>query len=148
MTFFPDLGTETQVAGGDFVQAVGWLYIEQPYPQGTVPPAFADRLRQFAGRWAESTQALGLPMSLGFHTCEFCGEARGYGNFGVPHGDVLFVAPEMIAHYVEAHRYAPPSEFIEAILKAPLPGTEEYRAAAERFRQRLERAAQETQERA
>jgi hypothetical protein len=146
MTFFPDLGTDTQVARGDFVRAVGWLHIEQPYPQGTVPQAFAQRLRQFAGRSSESTYTLGLPIALGFHVCEFCGEDRGRGNFGVPDKEVLFIAPEMIAHYVEAHRYNPPPEFIEAVLEAPLPGTEEYRAGTERFRWQFESAAQEKQQ--
>jgi hypothetical protein len=32
----------------------------------------------------------------------------------------------MIAHYVESHRYAPPAEFIAAIMGGPLPGTLEY----------------------
>jgi carbamoyl-phosphate synthase large subunit len=30
--------------------------------------------------------------------------------FGVPHGELLFVAPELAAHYVEKHRYAPPAD--------------------------------------
>jgi hypothetical protein len=32
----------------------------------------------------------------------------------------------LIAHYVEQHRYAPPAEFIAALMASPLPGTREY----------------------
>jgi hypothetical protein len=64
---------------------------------------------------------------------EFCGQALGIGNFGVPKGELLFVAPEMVVHYVERHAYCPPTEFIQAVLQSPLPDTEEYRLITERF---------------
>jgi hypothetical protein len=41
----------------------------------------------------------------------------------------------MVAHYVEAHRYAPPDEFVAAVLSAPLPGTPEYHEAVAAFRE-------------
>jgi hypothetical protein len=121
------------VASGDHVRAVAWLHHEHPYPQGEVSPEFLERLKQFAGRWGESTWALGWGCFRGLHTCEFCRKIRACGNFGVPSGDVLFMAPEMIVHYVEQHRYLPPTEFVTAVLGSPLPGTEEYRLAVERF---------------
>ena len=31
-------------------------------------------------------------------------------------GDVIYAAPTLIYHYVEAHRYCPPREFIDAVL--------------------------------
>lgn len=31
---------------------------------------------------------------------------------------VGYAAPELIAHYVEAHDYLPPTEFIEAVLSS------------------------------
>jgi hypothetical protein len=31
-------------------------------------------------------------------------------------GNIVFAAPEMIAHYVIMHEYRPPEEFIEAVL--------------------------------
>jgi hypothetical protein len=55
------------------------------------------------------------------------------GNVSVPAGAVLFVAPEMVAHYVEKHGYLPPQEFVEAVLAAPLPGTPNYTDAVEPF---------------
>jgi hypothetical protein len=78
-------------------------------------------------------EALGWGASGGYHTCEFCGKAWGSGTFRVPAGDRVFFVPEMIAHYVEAHRYVPPAEFTEAVLTCPLPGTPEYEAAVAPF---------------
>jgi hypothetical protein len=112
---------------------VGWLHPEFPVPQGAVPPAFSGRLKEFARRWFTSVEALGFGVAMGFHTCEFCGEFSASGTFGVPAGNRLFFVPEMIAHYVERHGYAPPSEFIEAVLACPLPGTPEYSTLVARF---------------
>src|SRR5947209_6974283 len=106
--------------------AVGWLHPNHGFPQGSVPADFVAKLREFARRWAESITALGWGAAGGFHACEFCGKAWGSGTFGVPAGERVFYAPEMIAHYVEEHRYAPPAEFIAAVLASPLPGTREY----------------------
>ena len=47
--------------------------------------------------------------------------------------DLLFVAPEMVVHYIEEHGYSPPAEFVEAVLRAPLPDTEEYQLMTEPF---------------
>jgi hypothetical protein len=37
--------------------------------------------------------------------------------------DVIFAAPNLIYHYVEAHHYKPPDEFVEALFTGPQPGT-------------------------
>jgi hypothetical protein len=126
VAFYPDLGNETQIARGPHVRAVGWLSVGQPFSVGHVAHAFAERLRDFAERWTHSVQALRWPVAAGFHECEFCSAFRCDGNFGVPSGPILFVCPEMIAHYVDAHAYEPPRLFIDAVLAGPLPGTEEY----------------------
>ena len=109
--------------------AVGWLEPEFPYPQGAVSPAFAARLKEFARRWVASIEALDGGVAMGYHTCGFCGQAHGSGTFGVPAGDTLYWCPELVAHYVERHGYAPPAAFVAAVLACPLPGTPEYEAA-------------------
>jgi hypothetical protein len=35
----------------------------------------------------------------------------------------------MVAHYVADHAYAAPREFVEAAMRCPLPGTQEYARA-------------------
>jgi hypothetical protein len=126
MAYFPDLGTETQIAMAPFVRAVGWLAATQPYSVGQTSPGFVEKLRQLARHWGASTSALAWPAACGPHTCEFCGKVRASGNFGVPSNAILYVAPEMVAHYVEAHGYRPPDAFIEAVLACPHPDTSEY----------------------
>jgi hypothetical protein len=105
---------------------VGWLSRAYPYTQGTVSELFVARL-------------LGLvqsPVNLyrGLHFCEFCpgpemrttprglriaeplpgtagnGEIRVRGTSGR-----IYVAPVLIHHYVTAHCYLPPAEFISAV---------------------------------
>jgi hypothetical protein len=129
MSYVADMHQEADT--GHF--AVGWLHPDHPFPQGDVPEAFLARLKKFALRWGDSIDALGWGAAGGYHICEFCRKACGSGTFGVPAGDKLYYAPEMIAHYVEAHRYGPPAEFIAAVLACPLPGTPEYVAAAKPF---------------
>ena len=118
---------------GHGLTAVGWLDPDHPYTTGTVPQEFATRLKEFAHRWGHSIRALGWGAAGGFHTCEFCGKAWCSGTFGVPAGDRVFFVPEMIAHYVEQHGYAPPAEFITAVLACPLPGTPDYVSAVAPF---------------
>ena len=123
------------IAHGDHVRAIGWLSDQHPFPTGDTPPEFLARLKEFCQRWAEGLAPLAWGVFAGPHRCELCRGFMASGNVGVPAGDVLSAAPEMVAHYVEAHRYAPPAEFITAVLSAPLPGTPEYAEAVAPFRE-------------
>jgi hypothetical protein len=145
MTWFPDMGHKSMVAVGDHIRAVGWLHPDHPFPQGQVSAEFIARLRKFVQSGCRCADELYWGVFMGFHTCEFCQKARGLRNLGVPAGQVLFVAPEMVVHYVEQHRYAPPAEFVSAVLVSPLPGTPEYRVAVEPFRQIHMRQLKESQ---
>jgi hypothetical protein len=75
---------------------------------------------------------------MGFHCCEFCPPrsdgrfTRGHRNVWIPADSVVYVAPELILHYIEAHGYRPPDEFITAVIACPEQGSETYR---ERMRQ-------------
>jgi hypothetical protein len=133
MSFFPDMGCKSMVASGDHVRAVGWLDPDHPYTKGEVPTDFLSRLKEFTARSGQSAEALYFGAFWGFHTCEFCNQAHGINNFGVPSDDLLFVAPEMVVHYIEKHGYRPPSEFIAAVLRSPLPDAEEYQVLTEPF---------------
>jgi len=78
-------------------------------------------------------------VAAGFHTCELCADFRRSGEIFVPSETVLYVAPVMIDHYVRAHRYLPPREFIDAVLAIPTPDSDEYRSLGAAFVPRLER---------
>src|SRR6266508_988065 len=103
MSFFQDMGHESIVAAGEHVRAIGWLHSNHAYTQGAVSIEFLGRLKQFVAQSSESADALYFGAFGGFHTCEFCGNAFGINNFGVPSDGLLFVAPEMVLHYVERH---------------------------------------------
>jgi hypothetical protein len=135
MTYSPDLGTSTLIDEGDHVRAIGWLSATEPFTKGDVPPEFAQRLRLFCARSGASECELSWSFFMGWHDCEFCGRCMASGNLGVPAGDILFVAPEMVGHYVDVHHYRPPDVFIRAVLDSPVPGTPEYARAVAQFRQ-------------
>lgn len=135
MTWFPDMGREAFVSG-DHVRAVGWLHGDHPFEHGELSPEFIAKLKLLirAERSYPEDDVFGVACA-GYHTCEFCGNARGTANLGVPAGEALFVAPEMVLHYVDEHGYRPPDEFVAAVMASPLPGTPEYAAAVARFRE-------------
>ncbi|HEY1376407.1 MAG TPA: hypothetical protein VGF55_06415 [Gemmataceae bacterium] len=117
--------------------AVGWLHRDHPFPHGEVSPEFIVHLKELARRHYASADALDWGATGGCHTCELCDKVLGFGSFGVPAGDRLFYAPDMIAHYVEQHRYAPLAEFVAAVLACPLPGTPEYANAVRPFTEQV-----------
>lgn len=133
--YFPDLGTETQIDSGEHVRAVGWLSSSQPFSRGEVPAEFVSRLRALCDDWGASPDVLWWPAAAGSHECEFCRDFRASGNLGVPMGELLFVAPQMICHYVESHGYRPPDPFVHAVLACPTPSSAEYALAVARFRE-------------
>lgn len=133
VTYFADLSRQPMGLAGEHIRAIGWLHPDYPISRGTVPTAFLTRLRLFASQGAASSEALYFGACGGIHQCEFCNRSIGSLNFGVPAGDLLYFAPEMIVHYVEAHDYCPPLEFQDAVMKSPLPESEEYQLICEPF---------------
>jgi hypothetical protein len=126
--YFPDL---SEYAYGrrrpkPHILNVGWLSKEHPYLQGAAPAELLLRL-------AELVRS---PVNLyrGSHICEFCPapptiispggirmlnpppETRGNGEIRIRvHKGTVYVAPVLIHHYVAAHAYLPPDEFLEAV---------------------------------
>ena len=133
MGYFPDFGKETPVVSGPLIRAVGWLSSTQPFNQGSVPAEFSTRLDLICERWDDGVEALEWPDARDAHTCELCGDFHAAGSVAVPGDGILFVAPEMVAHYVDEHGYLPPADFVEAVLACPIPGTDEYASAVAPF---------------
>ena len=131
--YFPDLGTETQICSAPFVRAVGWLDDAHPFTAGPTPVGFRSRLAFFARRWGDSTTNLRWPAAGGGHQCQYCGECVTSGNFGVIAGDLLYVCPEMVAHYVSEHDYLPPDAFRSALVTCDMPWSARYVKAAQAF---------------
>ena len=53
----------------------------------------------------------------------------GATNLYVPGDGCVYVAPSMIAHYVDVHRYEPPAVFWEAVMNCPEMASETYKRA-------------------
>lgn len=151
MTYYPDLSRyeyadKAELPGSPKEPAalnVGWLDAWHPHPTGDVPAGFAERL-------LEELIAQRYHAFRGYHYCELCqrqaseigpdtitveGEAYSLGDrevqvVGSSRGFLgsrrRYNAPSTICHYIEAHGYRPPDEFIEAVLalppEPPLPG--------------------------
>jgi hypothetical protein len=125
--FFPDLGTECQIASGSRVRAIGWLTADQPFTRGPLDAPVAAAIDRLAEDGWVHVHA------CGWHTCEFCRVAREGRNVLVPGNDVLYIAPAMVSHYMREHGYLPPAEFREAALRCPTPGSDAYFAELRRF---------------
>jgi len=120
VTFFEDLSPYTygRLPEPDTVN-VGWLSRHRPFPRGPVPRSVRDRLR---------LHCRNVPfrfVTKGWHDCEFCGRCRGGCQIRIVFGRVAYAAPVLVDHYVAVHRYLPPECFVEAVLEAPPPGSEE-----------------------
>lgn len=97
------------------LRAVGWLESGRAFTTGSVPrPVFDKLLELRTNPWQ--------PMvAVGIHNCDLClydGEA-GLTNLFIPGAGFIYVCPELIVHYMNAHAYAPPEEFCRAVLACP-----------------------------
>jgi hypothetical protein len=101
--------------------AIGWLGAGEPFPRGPVSHDVLDHLRLAirTQQWA---------VTRGFHRCPFCAEPQNAEHSGVegPRGNAevrfassdartWFIAPTLVAHYIDAHDYEPPADFLEAV---------------------------------
>ena len=132
MTFIPDLSPCWYLdrhGSSPGLVAIGWLAGGRPFSEGDVEPTVRRRLA------ALLRHPYCLFAFMGYHACDLCtGSAhdddpesgRGLWNLIVPGRDCLFACPEMIAHYIDAHRYRPPDVFLDAVSRCPEVGTEEY----------------------
>jgi hypothetical protein len=135
MTYSPDL------AEGGPVKSVGYLTRDREYPQGEVADLVFDRLVRLA--------KLRIVQWFGHHHCDLdpCGPGQPQPelyyeglviprqcstDIFVPDQEAVYVAPALILHYIRFHRYLPPTCFLEAVLRCPQPGSDEYFAALKR----------------
>jgi hypothetical protein len=105
------------------LRAVGWLEYGKVYSQGAVDPQVVKRLTELTVDPWEPVQF------LGFHCCDLCPAEQGplgVSNLFIPGDAFLYVAPELIVHYITVHRYAPPAQFCEAVLACPPMGGTAY----------------------
>src|SRR3954471_11041976 len=124
MTYIPD-GAPFELPyspAEDGLVAIGWLDGEVPFERGDVPRHFVDELRRICEHPVNLTR--------GLYGCMFCPGRPTWvtvptatGEHVVGHGEIRvsgaggtrYASPDMIIHYVEAHGYRPPDEFVAAV---------------------------------
>lgn len=124
MAYFEDLTPYTygrNFDGPDFgprpVLNVGWLDASHSVPTDPPSPELVARLDALV-----KTSLVNL--YRGWHTCHVCSSAHGNGEIRVLGYDgIVYVAPALIAHYVSAHHYDPPSAFVAAVFADVTDGT-------------------------
>lgn len=126
MAWFADLSPIDYFPGNasSILRAVGWLERDRSFPVGRVEPEVYECLESLL---RNPFQPL---VSLGVHDCSLClfrAEARGAENLFVPAGEFVYVCPELILHYINAHSYLPPRPFCDAVLRCPDTRTMEYK---------------------
>ena len=117
MAWFSDLSS-CAYFGEEFagaLKAIGWLERGREYPVGRAEQSI---YRKLVALRREPWQPM---VSMGVHECDLCqyeGEI-GSANIFIPANGFLYVCPELITHYMNAHGYLPPDEFCEAVLSCP-----------------------------
>jgi hypothetical protein len=90
---------------------IGWLDRSQRFPTGPTGEEFRTKLGLLC--------QLRVKQTRGFHPCYFCkGRNRPHSSseMRVAGEGRVYAAPSLVQHYVTAHDYKPPDEFIAAVL--------------------------------
>lgn len=116
MPYLPELTPYTHSRKpkcGEFdVVSVGWLDEKHTYSQGKMDIGYWSKFKKILASQGS------IHLTRGKHLCGFCRQASGNGEYHTynPRTNRIYIAPALIQHYVQAHHYAPPEEFIEAVL--------------------------------
>jgi hypothetical protein len=116
VTEFPD-GTDrlyADPADGHAYRSIGWLGRSVP-SIGATDPRVLERLRILKITNSVDDHELGL------HVCGLCGRYQDRGQFFVQGHGVRYLMPNMVDHYIVAHRYRLPDDAVAAVMSATLP---------------------------
>ena len=135
MTHFADLSTHTSCVDSPALLTclnVGWLARGFEFQTGRPSSAIIERLNRFC--------LVSVNARRGVHACDLCNAPKlvkfsfahsmyllGFSEiriFGAP--GRVYAAPNLVLHYMSLHHYAPPEEFIDALMKCPDPTSIEY----------------------
>ena len=131
VTYYEDMAVfevagQSQSSGWPLI-AVGWLDPAHSFTGGDVSPDFFQKLVELLVEPWQPALAAGAQRCL---FCRFTGGPAdlsyrgttikvGSTNLFVPVEQQVFVAPSLVAHYIDAHGYVPPTEFQEAVKGCP-----------------------------
>jgi hypothetical protein len=143
VTYIPDLASYDYFgfAEEDRLRSIGWLDSAHPF---TTAPIDEDLLFRLFVLAEDAWQPLRF---CGYHGCGLCSEPQPFGtqvafkgrrltvgtdNLFIPGRSVVYAAPSLILHYILAHQYQPPTEFVDAVRTCPGMFTPEYIDAVKR----------------
>ncbi len=143
MTYFADLAPCTYFGPDQrILLSVGWLEAGHAYDTGSISRADIASLERLAVSTWQPVRA------AGWHNCSLCGKTDeddpfvrviqgeskllGADNIFIPSGNVMYVAPTLILHYIDAHGYRPPETFLRAA-RTTDPARREYVQECERL---------------
>jgi hypothetical protein len=125
------------------LRAIGWLEHPETFSTGAAPGELIQRLKAMV----DKTHIVYRQHNFrGVKHCSICESARlpapgpiwSQENIFVPGLNAVYAAPGGIVHYVEAHSYLPPPEFVDAVLRCSDCDTIEYREALRRANQGID----------
>jgi hypothetical protein len=117
--------------------AVGWLQRNKAFPTGKSSVEFQEKLLAFCFEEHTVNQARALSRCAVGDNCPRLlppvkseGQTAHFGSseIRVIGENEIYAAPTLIYHYVTAHDYRPPNEFIAAVITGPPAGSPEHRA--------------------
>jgi hypothetical protein len=111
--------------------AVGWL--ERPgFATGQVPDVCIEALVE-----AHSAKIV-MDGTRGIHDCTLCGKSlpqlqwrdrvvqlKGHGHYLLQMEKTVYIAPELLLHYICDHSYCPPDEFVRAMVHGVFLGVDD-----------------------
>jgi hypothetical protein len=106
---------------------VGWLAGGHHFKTGKSDDALVRQLKRV--HEAGSAHRFGMAISVGLHQCDLCqfDGPTDTGELLVPGESVIYIAPRMLLHYMAAHHYSPPMEFVDAVRRCPDPDSMEFK---------------------
>ena len=135
MTHIADLNNDCYFARGPRLRAIGWLEGDKEFEVGPVNRDLVALLREHV------KNRFVIIDFMGGQTCTLCrGSSGPYGSgeLIIPASEVCYVAPVLVVHYVEIHRYRPPTEFVAAVEACPPQRSPAYMSLVAPFLKELE----------
>jgi hypothetical protein len=131
-TQFEDLdpyeGCPADAGLGILPLGVGWLSHNQPFVTGDVakfPAGFVEKLLVFCDvDFVVNQTSAKRPCPI----CRQKIQQYGGAETRILGESDIFATPDLIHHYVTAHNYRPPDDFVKAVLYSPEPSSAEHRA--------------------
>lgn len=137
MAYYEDLSPYSYLPHPSAAEAtnVGWLDNKHTFSTCSPSNELLDAVWAFC--------EISVAQTRGFHICEICGDnsrllaCRGGESRSLGSAEIrvfssdgrIFAAPNLIYHYIDAHRYCPPVDFRKAALCSARPPSPEYFAA-------------------